>query len=793
MTRMKTFLLAVLFIFAMGLGVTTTPAYASAPPVDQLPADGSAPFKLANQDYFVGKLLAGFLGPVVNPNGDRATTTVTASGNLGEIFRTYNLGIAFFGTLIVMFLAVAGVLQSGQDGEFLGKRWSSMWVPIRFTVGSLLMLPLSATGYSFVQAMVLWIAVQGIGFADTIWATVVNKMVLGASGVQTWGVMPSEKLARNMMNSAICAAAVNTYTANNPVPYKITFNKTESQSLLTRTTTWSWGDKSAPAGAELSTVCGTFSYSYSISDLTSTYGMARYKIIQEHATQVEKMATDFSSGTMAYGVQLMEALDSTADSATAKANLKSLEDLINRQVILASASYSQRITAAADQVTGENTANDRAQKIAELTNYGFATAGAYYIELTRMQSAISSGMSAAPGYTPPTYGTLQSSIPMENFISVMSYFDRVNAGVSQAADAARGNGATETTSGRSTLVDTSDVIPSKVEFALHPQKSVEKTVNTFANKMLWTLVGTGQTSFDTAKAFQGGSFAHILESNTTGSAVLELKRRGDIILDWAGAIYTAKTLLKATIFAAHETAKTETLAKESGAQLVTGFAWSVIDDLASLLTAALSAWMAFGFMLATYVPMIPYLLWTGGLVGCLVLIAESLVACQLWAVMIIHPSGDGITSDHSRQGVMMLLVLFARGALMTMGLVMGIYMVDPLVTMVNDTFLIATTVLQKGTNFTGLFTTVGFGVVYTSLILSVMNRSFSMIHTVPDKVLGWVGGHAARLGESSAREDASNRIANVGQIVGTGGTGALVGASLKKREQLGAAPRYNDE
>ncbi|MFS8295810.1 hypothetical protein RPF65_24520, partial [Enterobacter hormaechei subsp. steigerwaltii] len=44
-------------------------------------------------------------------------------------------GILAFGGVLAGYTMLAGTLQTAHDGEMLGKKWSSLWIPIRTTLG----------------------------------------------------------------------------------------------------------------------------------------------------------------------------------------------------------------------------------------------------------------------------------------------------------------------------------------------------------------------------------------------------------------------------------------------------------------------------------------------------------------------------------------------------------------------------------------------------------------------------------------------------------------------------------
>ena len=193
----------------------------------------------------------------------------------------------------------------------------------------------------------------------------------------------------------------------------------------------------------------------------------------------------------------------------------------------------------------------------------------------------------------------------------------------------------------------------------------------------------------------------------------------------------------------------------------------LLDGISTFVFATTMALISLGIMLSVILPTTPFMLWVMGMAGLLVLVIESLVASVLWAVMLMHPSGEGVTSDQSRQGLMILLNLFMRPSLMLMGMVSGIFMVDPLVTYVNDMFFFVFKSTQAN-SYTMLFITFGFISVYCTLVLSIIKKTFSMIHVIPDTVLAWIGGNPHNLGMTDAADKGEQMAGTAAQRFGEG-------------------------
>ncbi len=151
---------------------------------------------------------------------------------LGEMFRTFNSIILAVGALIVVYVTVMGVLATAHEGEFMGKKWGghSLWLPIRTVIGIAALVP-SASGYSFIQIVMMWIVVQGVGAADKLWDTTIQAKIFGVTTatpiVTTVGVRQN---LTALFQSLVCDATLR----QNP-PFSLTAASYESAKLSVET------------------------------------------------------------------------------------------------------------------------------------------------------------------------------------------------------------------------------------------------------------------------------------------------------------------------------------------------------------------------------------------------------------------------------------------------------------------------------------------------------------------------------------------------------------------------------
>src|SRR3990167_8732697 len=123
----------------------------------------------------------------IAPNDQSVNYLATLFGSVGTVLTNPNAGISLIGTMfqtfntmaltiagaMVVYITVMGVLSSASEGEFMGKKFTNMWVPIRMVFGIAGLVPVSG-GYCTIQIIIMWIVLQGVGAADSLWNTVLN-------------------------------------------------------------------------------------------------------------------------------------------------------------------------------------------------------------------------------------------------------------------------------------------------------------------------------------------------------------------------------------------------------------------------------------------------------------------------------------------------------------------------------------------------------------------------------------------------------------------------------------------
>jgi defect-in-organelle-trafficking protein DotA len=107
----------------------------------------------------------------------------TGSQIVGQMFGVFNSAVLALGGILITYTLLVSTLNTAQEGQFLGQRWNSVWVPLRSIGGVVLLLP-KASGYCLMQIFVMWIVVQGVGAADKIWAQALSYLNRGGAIVR---------------------------------------------------------------------------------------------------------------------------------------------------------------------------------------------------------------------------------------------------------------------------------------------------------------------------------------------------------------------------------------------------------------------------------------------------------------------------------------------------------------------------------------------------------------------------------------------------------------------------------
>ncbi|CDZ76562.1 Phagosome trafficking protein DotA [Legionella massiliensis] len=125
---------------------------------------------------------------------------------MGNMFAVFNAAVLALGGIIIMYTLLVSTMNTAQEGQMLGQKWSSIWVPLRATLGLALLIP-KTSGYCLMQIFVMWVIVQGIGAADKVWAAALSYLNRGGVIIAAQ-IAPSTSLSSGNGSVATGAAVI---------------------------------------------------------------------------------------------------------------------------------------------------------------------------------------------------------------------------------------------------------------------------------------------------------------------------------------------------------------------------------------------------------------------------------------------------------------------------------------------------------------------------------------------------------------------------------------------------------
>lgn len=238
----------------------------------------------------------------------------------------------------------------------------------------------------------------------------------------------------------------------------------------------------------------------------------------------------------------------------------------------------------------------------------------------------------------------------------------------------------------------------------------------------------------------------------TDDPVMMVKNIGDTITTLANAYGVWKGVTLATLTGVEKTAESSSI---PGTSIVAGVAaW--FAEMFALIKPSLYTLLYAGYWLGIWIPMVPFYVFTIGVVGWLIFVMEMMAAGMLWAAAHTTPARDNSFIGSQIQGYMLVMSGFFRPALMVLGLVGSNALLAPVVAFINTAFL-AHFESMTANSLTMISSVAGYLVVYVILINTSFMLIFGLPQSLPDRILRWLGAGIGDLGE----RETSGRIENI--------------------------------
>ena len=711
------------------------------------------PFSPPADDVTVG-ILQHIFGPIIDVlvKGLDPNTVSSASSLLGMLFSVFNSGVLVVGSVIVSYVATMGAVNTANDGEAMGKAWSTVWTPVRIVAGGAVLLP-STSGYSFIQMLVLMISLWSIGFANSIYNMGMSMGLLKPDGIvatsyQTGTYFGLRDFGKQYLAAAYCARAANTIYADAAGnPSVMANNAAADKQVVTGTRTdYTFYIKDRNAVTNLGggePICGTVT-------LTTYAPSGNYSDASGTQAALDNVRAGLMSQKATAAMGLMQDIDNWVNTMPSDINQPGWANVQSSQFNTIVKNREDQIVAAiANQMnSGETSINNGITAfISDMTKEGWAMAGGWYQRIGLLRTKVGTITSESVGgvTTPSLSGLPDDARSMLLKASVTTIAETI---VKKAELA--GNGYAGSTA----------VKPEDMASLLPRDKASDVNVGSLDADMSTktTLLMNDMMKKATDLAIGSGSGT---------DAITRMKLTGDLLASyqtmlWA-AEFTIKTTMTATRVVVGAVGGVEIMGNKADFRGVTDPIWEWLLEVPLKIFAKLEMYIGLlAFYFGVFLPSLPYTIFMVTVVGWVLGVLQTVIAAPLWAIMHMRPSQTFVGSE--AQGYLLLMALFVRPALAVIGLFAATLVADPLVDYIAKAFFAMRGDVAASTGWVGVlaqFTQFFWWfIAFGGLLLPVLFMIYGLPQVLPDRVLAWLNVGVHDLGATSASSEMRSNLSS---------------------------------
>lgn len=668
----------------------------------------------------------------LNPQGDWSATILNSlfpipgntqgvsTGNeatvIGQLVGQFTGFVAAIACAFVSYNVIMNIHRAAESSQVLGSGQTWM-AAVRIGFAGIMMFPLGG-GFCAGQEMVLQGAMWGVGMAKSLYTNAIQAVGPDAIVIATPQVPGTSDIIANLINDQLCMDLVN--IAGNgsgngtpliPAPQPLSVNDGQGSGYVTWSYSLSTGDGTG------NPVCGSVTVREAASNATTIAGV-----------NVDMAATQQAILTNVINGDLQSQVQSVAQNLwlnKTSASLAPLQGIYNSAV----ADYTNLLTTAAtgvqSQINGAIQSNATSARNGNLdlltseeqqSTLGWTAAGAYYLEIARLNAETLSVLNATPDVTSPTYEGLGPSLsddlaPVET--AAQSYMQALMA--------------TATTSDGSNP-------PSGIPTTLASATNAAKGQTVLAQ--LFNSIGLNDWFLNKITAFL------LPPTQVWSDPFGGLMSLGQVLMDVSlGAFAAAGILASGTSTAA--TTVWNVLTGNWAAAAATVAIHPLISFLSVPIFILLTSILVPGMMISYVLPMVPYVMWMAGVCGWIILVCEAMIAVPLWMLAHMTIGGDGL---HGRaiEGWGLLFNVMFRPTLMILGLFLSYFVFDCMSWLIRESFGIAVGfILANGWFVTNLIGIVVLLNIFVMLQVTTAIMSFRMIALLPHHLPRLLGFTAA--------------------------------------------------
>ncbi|MDE0256041.1 MAG: DotA/TraY family protein [Rhodospirillaceae bacterium] len=739
---------------------------------------------------FLSRIFGCRLFPAEGDCAGQATPVFAAAIGLFNAF-CLALGMALFA-----WNGAAGVMQTAHEGEVLGRRWNSAWAPVRTLASAAMLTPLPGMeGYNSIQTVIAWLVRGSTAGASIVWASAASLVATHQAPVTQPSALFDPAAVGAAWRMASCQSVLNqlfdeTKTGGGLSPFLAPASgRPQSPNPRERASSGparppTLGTSSAGSALPFG-VCGKMTMPEP-PEIAYDRGLEA-EWFRAHGEALLRLATamrEVSDGMIAHelrdpGASPPEQARGGAAAIVAAGNAYardlsvSLPRIAESAGAVAGGSLSAEARARIEAVVAGGYASscdpppEPGSWLAEICSssspgQGWLGAGAWYMHLARFANEAAALFHARPE---SAEASLVGAVADADSAG-RTFWQAIKAGLFGTG----GEGARLRKRARDLLAGIENRWNAAVILAAADGAPVDSRL--IAGAFASEGVSSGRPAPGVRDWLASKTRQWFLPP-PTADPMAALAEFGNAQLAWGLGLAAGG---KAVEFGA---ASAGALGRLIPAAQIAG----ELGRAAAVIGGAL---MLSGSFLAFILPMLPFLLWTAAVTGYFLLVAEAVIAANLWAVAHLRLDGEGLSGEAARQGYYLVLALTLTPVLMVFGFLLGMAIFKVTATLVG----IGLDVALRGLAHDQSWAVWLLGMAIVSILMVIVyavlaERSFSLVAELPGKVLRWVGADAS----VASREDDRIRATAIGGAAAVGSVGSRLAPDPSRLASRGGGRR----
>lgn len=734
-----------------------------------------------------------YLGVIFGGSLGNINLGLTQGSNqvLSHIFQIFNGIILAVAMFILSYVGIVSTVNTAQEGQVMGKKWSSVWIPLRSAMGLLLLAPVPGTGYSLLQVTIMWIVLNGVGAADKLWNVVLLHLANGVSVTQNIDIKDSgtspnskpenevdsfklitngKKLSKQLLNNLVCLAIIDKhvdkqelYKRSATLDYHFTNIKIikDDEATVTETLMFGVNDPAIPSRQD---ICGHIHIKTSLNNndkiLLDGLNNAEKQRLVEHMHHKRR-------DTLINMLNILRphatAIANTKPEANGDVNLNTVfypkvlqPAIIIYQKTMSGLSRGPLMSFINFHLNEHPLIKDIKTVIDNGEKYGWITAGSFYYLFSKSnpQTLMSSALEIPTSEQADPFS--DNNIWFTGTIGNPGKVDKATLGVQSSnftpyINSIRNihfddNNFLEVAAKMNPLSkdDFNDFYEHKNHFGIPDpnelQQGLEKDIKDSLDKL-----NINQDAKDTLYQLKNSAtsgFKSILYNDLDGDPLITLAKFGMQLMNAAETCFGL--IIHGSLYELSQK-KTSAINLVGNLQNVP----SVLLGLAPVLLIIAATMWTLGASLAIYSPIVPYFMFIVTALSWFILVIEAIIAAPIVALGLITPAQEELGKIVPALGI--VANIFLRPILMIIGLIMGAKIFKAALSMVNLGFEFSLSLLKAQTGMS-LFSWIVEAILYTAFILTLINKCYALIYQVPDKILRWIGVTGEPTDVSSIKE-----------------------------------------